>query len=511
MRVISALTAAAVAFAGTAAALPARGGMLGDRGVEGDGGLIPVPTEIPTLGGPAPYDSGSPLTGYSPASTVALATLTSSVSIFTGFPPHLTKSKTTSTSTSHGHVKTGHGPETLEPLTSSSGSIRGHIPTAVPNYNHEVAWARAADPCYLSTKRTPQGNIIVTECPQPASSCTPCVGCNANQCVEKRDDTKTIPPTEAYSIPLTASYSTSLPMVILTQDSQYRGSLTGSHGYGDPHGSGTSSKMAGPAPYTSHTRPTASPSVAMPVSPYPARTLVPWLTVNKSGYGSSLHRSKHTHTSVPGWSSMIQHASETSTTKVSVSSTVTSLSGGYEVSSGVPDWWPGFPDFLPPPTTTLPHFGGDVKVLARDACAATTAPWPTVHKPLFGCEVKVLARDADAATTTPCPTMTLPHFGGVVKVLARDAEAAATVPWPTMHKPHFGGEVKILAREAELVAMSMSTSTVSATTMTIAVPTATCNATVAGGCVAKSGAVSTRYVFSLFSLGMLAGVAAMVV
>ncbi|KAK3112576.1 hypothetical protein LTR53_010997 [Teratosphaeriaceae sp. CCFEE 6253] len=429
------------------------------------------------MGGPAPYDSAGPPTGYPPAMTVPLATLTSSVLIFTGFPPHLTKSKTTSTSTSHSHVKTGHGPETLEPLTSSSGSIRGHIPTAVPNYNHEVAWARAADPCYPSTKRTPQGNIIVTECPQPASSCTPCVGCNANQCVEKRDDTKTIPPTEAYSIPLTASYSTSLPM-----------------GYGDPHGSGTSSKMAGPAPYTSHTRPTASPSVAMP-----------------SGYGPSLHHSKHTHTSVPGWSSMIQHASKTSTTKVSVSSTVTLLSGGYEVPSGVPDWWPGFPDFLPPPTTTLPHFGGDVKVLARDACAATTAPWPTVHKPLFGCEVKVLARDADAATTTPCPTITLPHSGGEVKVLARDADAASTTPCPTATLPHFDGEVKVLAREAELVAMSMSTSTVSATTMTIAVPTATCNATVAGGCVAKSGAVSTRYVFSLFALGMLAGVAAMVV
>ncbi|TKA68200.1 hypothetical protein B0A55_09369 [Friedmanniomyces simplex] len=215
MRTTSMLALVGLAFTGTIVALPAVSVT----------STVDHLTEVgPESTGVNTYPNGPPFTGHPPVISETPAAV-SSHKPFTGYPPSITAPPFASRSLNprpaqprtmpdglvelspdfvellarHVEAEAGDRPMRMKlPVPDDTTTLRGlwaHEPAMPPR-------DAAAAHCTVNTLFGGQAPIITTVCAQPAPACTPCVGCNANQCVEKREDT---------SLPIAQSVTRAFP------------------------------------------------------------------------------------------------------------------------------------------------------------------------------------------------------------------------------------------------------------------------------------------------------------
>ncbi|KAK0251463.1 hypothetical protein B0A54_15535 [Friedmanniomyces endolithicus] len=272
---------------------------------ESSTGHLPVIAETPTTRFGLP-----PYTGHPPGTTKTSVAGISSNKTSTGHPPVM--AKTSITGVSSNRPLTGYPPVMTEISiagVSSNKTSTWHPPAittpllARPSFDprptlscgfaellarHVEAETRdrvndapvpamllrdpAPTACTVKTLFGGQVPIITTVCEHPTATCTPCVGCNADQCVEKRDKTSlpiTHSVTRAFPWPteLTAITTTVTALSIVETESSH--------------------SMVGPSPFPTPSKAKRQIAIAMPTYP-DTKTMLPSTVLTFSTTGTKV-------------------------------------------------------------------------------------------------------------------------------------------------------------------------------------------------------------------------------
>ncbi|KAK0871980.1 hypothetical protein LTR87_012612 [Friedmanniomyces endolithicus] len=268
-------------------------------------GQPPVITETPTtrfglppFTGHPPVTTKTPVAGVSGSGTFAshppVTTETSVVGTFsnetfTDHPPVMTK--TSIAGVSSNKPLTGYPPAITTPLLARpsfdprptlsrefADLLARHVEAETRDRASNLLVPAmlprepASTACTVKTLFGGQVPIITTVCTHPATACIPCVGCNADQCVEKRDAT---------SLPVTHSVTRAFPWP--TELTSITTTVTALSIVGGE----TSHSMVGPSPF-----PTPSNSkrqMAIAISAYPdTKTMLPSTVLTFSTTGTKV-------------------------------------------------------------------------------------------------------------------------------------------------------------------------------------------------------------------------------
>ncbi|KAK0285545.1 hypothetical protein LTR35_004884 [Friedmanniomyces endolithicus] len=268
-------------------------------------GQPPVITKTPTTRFGLP-----PFTGHPPVNTKTSVAGVSSNRTFARQPPVATKTSVVGTSsdetfTDHPPVitntsiagissdkpSTGYPPAITTPLLARpsfdprptlsrefADLLARHVEAETPDHANDspVPAMLPRDPaptaCTVKTLFGGQVPIIITICNHPATACTPCVGCNADQCVEKRDTTSlSITPSVTSAFP----WPTELTSITTTVRALSIAGAESSH------------NMVGPSPFPTPSKAKRQMAIAIPTYP-DTKTMLPSTVITFSTTGTKV-------------------------------------------------------------------------------------------------------------------------------------------------------------------------------------------------------------------------------
>ncbi|KAK1810123.1 hypothetical protein LTR12_015519 [Friedmanniomyces endolithicus] len=248
-------------------------------------GHPPVTTKMSVVG----VSANNTFTGHHPVITRTSIAGSSSRAISTDYPPVLTNMSLPDVSSNKPF--TGHPPAFTTPLLASPSSDQR--PTLSREFADLLARHLKAEPrdrasdlpvpamlprdpasaaCTVKTLFGGQVPIITTICTHPATACTPCVGCNADQCVEERDAT---------GLPITHSVTRAFPWP--TELTSITTTVTALSTVGGE----TSHSMIGPSPFPTPSK--MKRQMAIAISAYPdTKTMLPSTVLTFSTTGTKV-------------------------------------------------------------------------------------------------------------------------------------------------------------------------------------------------------------------------------
>ncbi|KAK1074223.1 hypothetical protein LTR74_001147 [Friedmanniomyces endolithicus] len=268
-------------------------------------GHPPVITETPTTRfGLPPFTGHPPVTtrtsvagvpsnrtfaSHPPVATKTSVVGTFSNETFTDHPPVMTK--TSIAGVSSNEPFTGHPPAITTPLLARPSldprpTLSREFADLLARHVEVETRDRASDlpapamfprdpastACTVKTLFGGQVPIITTVCNHPATVCTPCVGCNADQCVEKRDTT---------SLPIIHSVTRAFPWP--TELTSITTTVTAL----SIVGAESSHSMLGPSPFPTPSKAKRQIAIAMPTYP-DTKTMLPSTVLTFSTTGTKV-------------------------------------------------------------------------------------------------------------------------------------------------------------------------------------------------------------------------------
>ncbi|KAK0291666.1 hypothetical protein LTR91_016249 [Friedmanniomyces endolithicus] len=268
-------------------------------------GHLPVIAETPTTRfGLSPYtghppvttktsvtgvSSNSSLTGHPPVASKTSITSVSSNRPLTGYPPVMTRISTagvSSNKTSTGHPQAITTPLLARPSLDARPTLSCEFADLLARHVEAETRDRVNDApvpamlprepastaCTVKTLFGGQVPIITTICEHSTAPCTPCVGCNADQCVEKRDTT---------SLPITHSVTRAFPWP--TELTAITTTVTAL----SIVGAESSHSMVGPSPFPTPSKAKRQIAIAMPTYP-DTKTMLPSTVLTFSTTGTKV-------------------------------------------------------------------------------------------------------------------------------------------------------------------------------------------------------------------------------